>query len=305
MYNSLKTTVAKIELNNPLIAASGIVSYGKEFSQLVQLKNFGAIATKGTTQKPNLGNECPRIAETPSGMLNSIGLENPGIDYFIKHQLPWLSTQNTKIIANIAGSTVSEYEALTEQLDKTNVDFIELNISCPNVKCGGASFGSSTKLAFEVVNKARKKTNKPIIAKLTPNVQSIADIAKAVESAGADAVTLINTILAMKIDINTKRPILKNNFGGLSGPAILPIAIRMIWQTFNAIKIPIIGCGGVNSTNDVIEMMLAGACAIQIGTALFTNPKIVLKISEKLQNWLTTHNLKSVKELIGQVRIWQ
>ena len=257
--NKLKTTIANVTLKNPLIAGSGVVGYGEEFSKLVALENFGAISTKGTTLKPRMGNESPRITETNGGMLNSVGLENPGIEEFIKHKLPWLIKQNTKIFVNIAGSSVTEYESLTEKLNDKNVDFIELNISCPNVKHGGASFGSSTKLAFEVVSKARKKTKKPLVAKLTPNVGSITEIAKAVESAGADAITLINTILAMQININTKRPVLKNNFGGLSGPAVFPIAVRMIWQVFNAVKIPIIGCGGICCAHDVVCLPVDGS----------------------------------------------
>ena len=302
--NKLKTNLAGVNLNSPLIAASGTVGYGKELAKLVNLEHFGAISTKGTTLMPRMGNPSPRIAETPAGMLNSIGLENPGIDHFIQNELPWLSKQKTKIIANIAGSTINEFENLAEQLNETNVDFLELNISCPNLNENGKNFGSEPTTAFKVIDKTRKKTTKPLITKLTPNTNSIVEVAKAAELAGSNAICLINTILAMRIDIETKRPILKNNLGGLSGPAIFPIALRMIWQVFNTVKIPIIGCGGLSCANDVIEMIMAGATATQIGTKLISQPDAVITITNELNNWLQVHKIESLHELIGCAKLW-
>lgn len=304
--NKLETKIGEItKLENPIIAASGTVGYGEELSKLVDLKSFGAIATKGTTLKPRTGNESPRIAETPSGMLNSVGLENPGIDCFIKQKLPWLLQQNSKIFVNIAGSTVDEYVELVQKLNSTKIDAIELNISCPNVKQGGANFGSNKKTAFEVVSQAKKHTTKPLIVKLTPNVDSISEIAKTVECAGADAISLINTLLAMKIDIKTRRPVLKNNLGGLSGPAIFPIAVRMVWQIYNSIKIPVIGSGGISSANDVVEIMMAGAKAVEIGTVLFKNPSTACdSIVRELNDWLNQNHIEKLDSIVGTVRPW-
>lgn len=302
--NKLETKIAGIKLENPLIAASGTVGYGKELAKLVKLKNFGAISTKGTTLNPKRGNPSPRIAETPAGMMNSVGLENPGLNHLLKNELPWLLEQNTKIIVNIAGSTVEEFECLAEQLDETNVDFLELNISCPNLNENGKNFGSAPETAFEVVEKVRKKTKKPIITKLSPNTNSIVDVAKAAEAAGTNALCLINTVLSMQIDIETRRPVLKNNFGGLSGPAIFPIAVRMIWQVFNAVKVPIIGCGGVSCSENVVEMAMAGAAAVQLGTALFAHPDAVIKIAQDLNLWLETHKIQSWNEIVGCVKLW-
>lgn len=300
----LKTEIAGVELSNPIIAASGTVGYGKELSALVELNQFGAISTKATTLRPRTGNPTPRIAETASGMLNSIGLENPGVDHFLKNELPWLAKQNTKIIVNIAGSTVDEFESLAEKLNETVVDLLELNISCPNVSKNGVNFGSLPETAFEVVAKVRKKTSKPIMAKLTPNTGSIVDVAKAVEAAGADVVSLVNTVLATRIDIETRRPVLKNNVGGLSGPAIFPIALRMIWQVKQAVKIPIVGCGGVACAENVIEMVLAGACAVQIGTVLFAQPDAAKTIADNLHSWLCSHKIENLSQLVGCVEAW-
>ena len=300
----LSVNICGTEFKNPIIPASGVFGYGREYEELFPLSELGGIATKGTTITRRNGNPSPRIAETPSGMLNSVGLQNPGIDYFIETELPNLLTKDTIIIANIAGSTVEECVTIAEKLDKTDVHMIELNISCPNVKQGGAAFGTSCASAENITAEVRKATKKPLIVKLSPNVTSIADIAKSVESAGADAVSLINTLLGMRIDINTQRPILRNNVGGLSGSAVFPIAVRMVWQTANAVKIPVIGMGGVSSGKDAIELMMAGASAVQVGAAIFTDPYAPVKIIDEMNQWLDSKNIKSVSEIIGSVKPW-
>lgn len=300
----LSVNICGTEFKNPIIPASGVFGYGREYEELFPLSKLGGIATKGTTITRRNGNPSPRIAETPSGMLNSVGLQNPGIDYFIETELPNLLTKDTVIIANIAGSTVEECVTIAEKLDKTDVHMIELNISCPNVKQGGAAFGTSCASAENITAEVRKATKKPLIVKLSPNVTSIADIAKSVESAGADAVSLINTLLGMRIDINTQRPILRNNVGGLSGSAVFPIAVRMVWQTANAVKIPVIGMGGVSSGKDAIELMMAGASAVQVGAAIFTDPYAPVKIIDEMNQWLDSKNIKSVREIIGSVKPW-
>ncbi len=304
MTKKMEVEVAGVRFKNPLIAASGTFGYGREYEKFYSLSNLGGISVKGTTDTPRMGNLSPRIAETPMGMLNSVGLENPGIDHFIEHDLPWLMQKNTTIIANIAAGTEELYAKIAEKLDKTNIHMVELNISCPNVKQGGAAFGTSAKSAFDVVSKVRKKTSKPLMVKLSPNVTSIAEIAKAVESAGADAVSLINTVLGMRIDIKTRRPILKNNVGGLSGPAIFPIAVRMVWQVRKAVKIPIVGGGGISSAEDAIEMMIAGASAFQIGTAIFTNPYSPLDVLSGIQVWMDDNNIQDINEIVGIVKDW-
>ncbi|MDY4414342.1 MAG: dihydroorotate dehydrogenase [Ruminococcus sp.] len=300
----LSVNICGVDFKNPIIPASGVFGYGREYEELFPLSKLGGIATKGTTITRRNGNPSPRIAETPSGMLNSVGLQNPGIDYFIETELPNLLTKDTVIIANIAGSTVEECVTIAEKLDKTDVHMIELNISCPNVKQGGAAFGTSCASAENITAEVRKATEKPLIVKLSPNVTSIADIAKAVESAGADSVSLINTLLGMRIDINTQRPILKNNVGGLSGSAVFPIAVRMVWQVANAVKIPVIGMGGVSSGKDAIELMMAGASAVQVGAAIFTDPFAPVKIIDEMNEWLDSKNIKSVREIIGSVKPW-
>lgn len=300
----LSVNICGVDFKNPIIPASGVFGYGREYEELFPLSKLGGIATKGTTITRRNGNPSPRIAETPSGMLNSVGLQNPGIDYFIETELPNLLTKDTVIIANIAGSTVEECVTIAEKLDKTDVHMIELNISCPNVKQGGAAFGTSCASAENITAEVRKATEKPLIVKLSPNVTSIADIAKAVESAGADSVSLINTLLGMRIDINTQRPILKNNVGGLSGSAVFPIAVRMVWQVANAVKIPVIGMGGVSSGKDAIELMMAGVSAVQVGAAIFTDPFAPVKIIDEMNEWLDSKNIKSVREIIGSVKPW-
>lgn len=300
----LSVNICGIEFKNPVIPASGVFGYGREYEELFPLSKLGGIATKGTTITKRTGNLSPRIAEIPSGMINSVGLQNPGIDYFIDTELPNLMTKDTVIIANIAGSTVDECVEIAKKLNNTDVHMIELNISCPNVKQGGAAFGTSCSSAENITAEVRKATEKPLIVKLSPNVTSITDIAKAVESAGADAVSLINTLLGMKIDINTRRPVLKNNVGGMSGSAIFPLAVRMVWQTANAVNIPVIGMGGISTGKDAIEMMMAGASAVQVGAAIFTDPYAPVKIIDEMNEWLDSKNIKSVNEIVGSVEIW-
>lgn len=300
----LSVNICGVEFKNPVIPASGVFGYGREYEELFSLSELGGIATKGTTITKRNGNPSPRIAETPSGMLNSVGLQNPGIDKFISTELPNLMTKDTVILANIAGSTADECVEIAQKLDKTDVHMIELNISCPNVKQGGMAFGATCEGAASVTKLVRKATKKPLVVKLSPNVTNITEIAKAVEAEGADAVSLINTLLGMRIDINTRRPILKNNMGGMSGPAVFPVAVRMVWQTANAVKIPVIGMGGIASGNDAVEMMMAGASAVQVGAAIFTDPYAPIKIIKGINDYLDSHNISSVKEIIGAVQPW-
>ncbi len=300
----LSVKVAGVEFKNPIIPASGVFGYGREYEEFYPLSKLGGIATKGTTGTLRTGNLSPRIAETPAGMLNSVGLQNPGIDAFIERELPNLLTKDTVILANIAGSTPEECAEVAAKLDKTDVHMIELNISCPNVKQGGAAFGTSCTSAEAVTAAVRKATSKPLVVKLSPNVTSIVEIAKAVESAGADALSMINTLLGMRIDVRTRRPILHNNVGGLSGPAILPVAVRMIWQTANAVSIPIIGMGGVSTGEDAIELMMAGASAVQVGAAIFTDPYAPIKIVDEMNDFLDAQGIASVKDIIGTVQPW-
>lgn len=301
---NLSVNICGVDFKNPVIPASGVFGYGREYEELYPLSKLGGISTKGTTITKRMGNPSPRIAETPSGMLNSVGLQNPGIDYFIEKELPNLLNKDIVIISNIAGSTIEECVRIAEKLNETDVHMIELNISCPNVKKGGATFGVSCDGASEITKAVRKATKKPLIVKLSPNVTNIVDIAKAVEYEGADSISLINTLLGMKIDINTRRPVLKNNMGGLSGPAVFPIAIRMVWQVSNAVNVPVIGMGGVSTGKDAIEMMMAGARAIQVGGAIFTDPFAPIKIIDEINQWLDSKGIKDINEIIGSVIPW-
>ena len=301
---NLAVEVAGVAFKNPIIPASGVFGYGREYEKLFPLSKLGGIATKGTTGQPRPGNPAPRIAETPSGMLNSVGLQNPGIDAFLERELPNLLTKDTVILANIAGSTIDECVSIAEKLDETDVHMIELNISCPNVKKGGAAFGVHCDSAEMITAAVRKATKKPLIVKLSPNVTSITDIAKAVESAGADAVSLINTVRGMRIDVNTRRPILKMNTGGLSGPAVLPIAVRMVWEVANTVSIPVLGMGGIATGADAAEMMLAGASAVAVGTANFVDPYAPLQVRDELAAIAQRQGLRSVTELTGGVLPW-
>ena len=297
----LSVNIAGVHFNNPIIAASGTIGFGREYSEFYPLSVFGGISCKGTTLKERLGNPPPRIAETPMGMLNAVGLQNPGVEHFIKYDLPWLKEQNTVVIANVAGSTQEDYCKMVEILSETDIDMVELNISCPNVKEGGVQFGTSCESVGAITKAVRKYCKKPLIIKLSPNVADIAGIAKAAESEGADAVSLINTLTGMRIDINTRKPIIKNITGGMSGPAVFPVAVRMVWQVKNSVNIPVIGMGGVTTWKDAVEMMMAGADALQIGTALFTDPYAPVKITEGLNKYLDEHNMKSVTELTHTV----
>jgi len=300
----LSVNIAGVEFKNPVIPASGTFGYGREYGRFYPLSKLGGIATKGTTLESRLGNLAPRIAETPSGILNSVGLQNPGIDKFIRVELPNLMKQETVIIVNIAGSTVEEYIEVAKKLEETDAHMIELNISCPNVKEGGVAFGVSCDSAAGITAAVRKVTKKPLIVKLSPNVTDIAGIAKAVEAEGADAVSLINTLLGMRIDIRTGRPVLRNNVGGLSGKAVFPVAVRMVWQVANAVKIPVIGMGGVATANDAIELMMAGAAAVQVGTAMFANPFAPIEIIDGINEYLDKNGISSVREIIGSVKAW-
>lgn len=300
----LSVNVAGVDFKNPVIPASGVFGYGREYEELFPLSALGGIATKGTTLHKRDGNPAPRIAETPSGMINSVGLQNPGIDAFIERELPNLMTKDTVILANIAGSTAEECAEVAAKLEGTDVHMIELNISCPNVKQGGAAFGVHCESAAAVTAAVRKATSKPLAVKLSPNVTSITEIAKAVEAAGADALSLINTLLGMRIDINTRRPILRNNYGGMSGPAVFPLAVRMVHQVANAVSIPVIGMGGIDSGKAAIEMMMAGARAVQVGGAIFTDPYAPVRIIEEMNQWLDEHGVADINEIVGCVETW-
>ncbi len=302
--NKLAVNFAGVDFKNPVIPASGTFGYGKEYEEFFDLSKLGGISVKGTTEKLRTGNLPPRIAETPSGMLNSVGLQNPGVDHFIAHELPYLMGKNTVIIANMAGSTADGYREVAEKLDRTDVPMIEVNISCPNVKAGGAAFGVSCEGAAQITKIVRAATKKPIMIKLSPNVTNIAEIAKAVEAEGADAVSLINTLLGMRIDIRTKRPILHNNVGGLSGPAVFPVAVRMVWQVANAVKIPVCGIGGISTWEDAVEMMMAGASTVQVGAALFNDPLAAVKIIDGLEKYVEDNHLNSINDIVGAVKPW-
>ena len=297
----LSVNICGVKLNNPLIAASGTFGFGREYSEFYPLEALGGISCKGITLAPRLGNPPPRIAECSSGILNSVGLQNPGVDHFIEEDLPWLSQQNTAVIANIAGNTVEDYCQMAEKLSDSAVDMIELNISCPNVKHGGVAFGTSCQSVGNITREVKAHCKKPLIVKLSPNV---ADIAKGAEAEGADAVSLINTLTGMRIDIDTARPILKNNTGGMSGAAVFPVAVRMVWQVKNAVKIPVIGMGGISTWQDAVEMLIAGADALQIGTVFFNDPYAPIKICKGLNDYLDKKGMKSVTELTATIKPW-
>ena len=300
----LRVTVAGVSFQNPVIPASGAFGFGREYEKFYPLSRLGGISVKGMTLNPKDGNPPPRIAETPMGMLNSVGLQNPGIDAFLEKELPALSQKGTRVIANVAGSTVEDCVEMVGKIEGSAVDMIELNISCPNVKQGGAAFGTSCESAAGITAAVRKATTKPLMVKLSPNVTSITDIAKAVEAAGADAVSLINTLLGMRIDIRSRRPILRNNVGGLSGPAVFPVAVRMVWQVANAVRIPVVGMGGITTAEDAIEMMMAGASAVQVGAAIFTDPYAPVKIIEGMESWLDEQGIPAVSDIVGTVQRW-
>lgn len=298
-----KINFAGIEMKNPVTVASGTFGYGREFSQFIDLNRLGGIITKGTSLKPRSGNKPSRVYETPSGMLNSIGLQNPGVEYFAQYDLPFLRQFDTAILVNACGSTIDEYVELCRILNTLPIDGVELNLSCPNVKAGCLAFGTTSEGVKEVTSAVRKVLDKPLIVKLTPNVTDITQTAKAVEDAGADAVSLINTLLGMKIDIHTRKPVLANNTGGLSGPAIRPVAVRMVYQVAQTVKIPIMGLGGIVSAEDAIEFLLAGASTISIGSGNFLSPYTSIEVIDGIETYLRQKKIEDIKELIGSVQM--
>lgn len=300
----LKVSVGSLELANPVIAASGTFGFGREMAQYQDLSLLGGISSKGLTMKPRAGNLPPRVAETSSGMLNSVGLQNPGLACFLDQELPYMKTLGCRVIANIAGHENEEYLEMCLQLEASSVDAIELNLSCPNVKAGCMLIGSDSRLIEQLVKAVRKVTSKPLWAKLTPNVTSISEMALAAEAGGADAVVMINTLLGLAIDRQTRRPILRNNTGGLSGPAIKPVALRMVAETYRAVKIPIVGLGGIMNGNDALEFMIAGASAVQIGTANLISPTACHDIIQEMEQIARTDGVKSLSEYIGSLELW-
>ena len=300
----LSVNIGKLNLKNPVMTASGTFGYGVEFEDFVDLEQIGGIIVKGTTLQHREGNPYPRMAETPSGMLNAVGLQNKGVDYFVEKIYPQIKDINTNMIVNVSGSDIESYVKTAERINELDkIPAIELNISCPNVKQGGMAFGVTPNGAAEVVSAVRKAYDKTLIVKLSPNVTNIAEIARAVEAAGADSVSLINTLLGMAIDAEKRRPILSTITGGMSGAAVKPIALRMVWQVAQAVKIPVIGLGGIMNWRDAVEFLLAGATAIQIGTANFIDPAITVKVAQGIDDYLTRHGFTSVKDIIGGLEV--
>lgn len=298
----LNVNINKLALKNPVMTASGTFGYGLEFNDFISIDEIGGIIVKGTTLEPRQGNDYPRMAEVPSGMLNCVGLQNKGVEYFCSNIYPQIKDINTNMIVNVSGSTLEDYAscaACINELD--NIPAIELNISCPNVKAGGMAFGVTASGAASVVKAVREVYNKTLIVKLSPNVTSVVDIAKACEAEGADSVSLINTLMGMAIDIEKRKPILSIATGGLSGPAVKPVALRMVWQVAKAVNIPVIGLGGISSATDAIEFLMAGATAIQIGTANFLDPTITIKVRDGINQWLDEHNISDVNDIIGSL----
>lgn len=298
----LRVNIGKLGLKNPVMTASGTFGYGPEYADFVELSEIGGIIVKGTTLNPRQGNDYPRMAETASGMLNCVGLQNKGVDYFCEHIYPEIKDIDTNMIVNVSGSSPDDYAECAARIDTLdNIPAIELNISCPNVKDGGMAFGVTCEGAASVVRAVRKSYHKTLIVKLSPNVTDITEIARAVEAEGADSVSLINTLMGMAIDIEKRKPMLSINTGGLSGPAVKPVALRMVWQVAKAVGIPVVGLGGICNANDAIEFMLAGASAIEIGTANFLDPQVTVKVKNGINEWLDKHGCKSVTEIIGQL----
>lgn len=294
---------AGIEMKNPVTVASGTFGYGREFQDFIDLNKLGAIITKGTSLKPKAGNKPPRICETASGMLNSIGLQNPGVEYFAQYDLPFLKGFNTKIIVNACGSTIEEYVELCRILNTLPIDGVEINLSCPNVKAGCLAFGTTYEGVKNVTSQVRKVLDKPLIVKLTPNVTDITAPAKGAEDGGADGISAINTLLGMKIDIDKRTPILANNTGGLSGPAIKPVAVRCVHQIAQSVKIPVMGLGGIMSGEDAIEFMIAGASAVSIGAGNFVDPYTSIKTIYGIENYMRKHNIEDIKDIVGSLKL--
>ncbi len=300
----MSVNLAGMTMKNPVVVASGTFGFGREYGQFYDLSELGGICVKGLTARRREGNPAPRIAETPMGILNSVGLQNPGVDAFIETELPFLRQYDVKVIANISGNTPEEYGVMCEKLSAAGVDMIEVNISCPNVKAGGLAYGTKPELAAEVTETAKRHSTVPVMVKLSPNVTDITEIARAVEGAGADALSLINTLRGMRIDVNTGRPVLKMNTGGLSGPAVLPVAVRMVWETAAAVKLPILGMGGVSKGEDAAQLMLAGASAVAVGTALFADPFAPIRVRDELEAIAERKGLDRVSGLTGAVKAW-
>lgn len=299
---SLKVEIGSLRLKNPVMTASGTFGYGLEFEDFVPLDQIGGIIVKGTTLQPREGNDYPRMAETAQGMLNCVGLQNKGVDYFCQQIYPRIKNIDTNLIVNVSGNTPEDYAECAARIDALEkIPAIELNISCPNVKEGGMAFGTSCAGAASVVRAVRKRYHQTLIVKLSPNVTSIADIARAVEDEGADSVSLINTLMGMAIDVEKRRSVLSIHTGGLSGPAVKPVALRMVWQVAKTVKIPVIGLGGISNATDAIEFLMAGASAIQIGTANFLDPTVTLKVRDGIDRWLEEHGVKDIKEIIGVI----
>ena len=302
--DKLSVEIGNLKLKNPVMTASGTFGFGTEYADFMDLSRLGGVFVKGTTLEPRQGNDYPRMAETPSGMLNAVGLQNKGVDYFVEHIYPEIKDFDTQMIVNVSGSSVETYVKCVEKLvDLDRIEAIELNISCPNVKEGGMAFGTTCASAAEVTKAVREVYPKTMIVKLSPNVTDITEIARAVEAEGADAVSLVNTFLGMAIDAERRRPVLSTITGGLSGPCIKPIALRMVWQVFNAVKVPIIGMGGIANWKDAVEFMLAGASAIQIGTYNFIDPTVAIKTVKGIEDYLDRHGLESVYDIIGKLDI--
>ena len=300
----LRTSIGKLELANPVMTASGTFGYGTEFADFVDLDRLGGVIVKGTTLYHREGNPYPRMAETPAGMLNAVGLQNKGVDYFCEHIYPTIKDYRTNMIVNVSGSAIEDYVATAERINALeSIPAIELNISCPNVKQGGMAFGVTAKGAEEVVRAVRQVYDKILIVKLSPNVTDITEIARAAEAAGADSVSLINTLLGMAIDAERRRPLLSTVTGGMSGPAVKPIALRMVWQVAKAVKIPVVGLGGITNGTDAIEFMLAGASAIEVGTANFIDPAVTGKIIDEINAYLDRHGFASVRDIIGALEV--
>lgn len=298
-----EVNLAGIKMKNPITVASGTFGYGREFAEYIDLNKLGGIVTKGTSLKPRPGNKPPRVCETPAGMLNAIGLQNPGVEHFINEDLPWIRKFNTAVIVNACGSTVEDYVELCKILNKTDIDGVELNLSCPNVKEGCLAFGTTYEGVKNVTSQVRKVLDKPLIVKLSPNVTDITQPAKAAQDAGADGVSLINTLLGMSIDIHKRRPILANNTGGLSGPAVKPVAVRMVYQVAQAVDIPILGLGGIVTGDDAIEFMLAGATAVSIGTGNFISPEVSVDAVKGIEDYMRKYGIEDINDIIGKVQM--
>ncbi len=300
----LRVCLAGVEFANPIVAASGTFGFGREYADFYPLSLLGGVSAKGLTLLPRAGNPSPRIAESPSGILNSVGLQNPGAEGFLREELPWLRQQGTRVIVNLSAGSTDEFSRMAELLSAEGVDMLEVNISCPNVQCEGLAFGTDPATAAAATRAVKSHTHLPVMVKLSPNVTSIAEIARAVEDAGADAISLINTLLGMRIDLTTRRPILRNNTGGLSGPAVLPVAVRCIHEVYQAVKIPLLGMGGVSTGEDAAELMIAGASAVAVGTAILSDPMAPVRIVRELEDFCRRQGITEVRSLTGTLEVW-